>query len=314
MAWEAWLTLDAMQYARSLRVPTRLVTGDGKARYRARRSLPMTNTGAGARGVRDALSRGSHSPRVFGLPCGGTLQLALEPLGPQSRIAELVERLAAREPVRRTLDLRTGDVTLGRPDRATELRFDVRQLECVLGARFRLLVIGAGQLSRYLCQTAVGLGFDVTVCDPREEYTEPFETEGVTPTRCMPDDVVQAMQPDERTAVIALTHDPKLDDLALMDALKTPAFYVGALGSQANNAKRRERLKEHFDLTDDVLARLHGPAGLYIGSRTPPEIALSILAEIVAAKNGVDIPRQLAVGDAKNASASQPSLAVCTAA
>src|SRR2546425_11489219 len=112
MAWEAWLTLDAMQYARSLRVPTRLVTGDGKARYRARRSLPMTNTGAGARGVRDALSRGSHSPRVFGLPCGGTLQLALEPLGPPSRLAPLVQRLAAREAVRGTPARRTRDATL----------------------------------------------------------------------------------------------------------------------------------------------------------------------------------------------------------
>jgi xanthine dehydrogenase accessory factor len=87
--------------------------------------------------------------------------------------------------------------------------------------------------------------------------------------------------------VVALTHDPKLDDLALMEALKSPAFYVGALGSRANNAKRRERLRE-FDLSDSDIARLHGPIGVYIGSRTPPEIAISILAEITAVKNGVD--------------------------
>ena len=91
----------------------------------------------------------------------------------------------------------------------------------------------------------------------------------------MPDDTVRAMKLDERCAVVALTHDPKLDDLALMEALKSPAFYVGALGSRANNAKRRERLRE-FDLSADEIARLHGPIGLYIGSRTPPEIAVSI--------------------------------------
>jgi xanthine dehydrogenase accessory factor len=100
------------------------------------------------------------------------------------------------------------------------------------------------------------------------------------------------MHLDERCAVVALTHDPKLDDLALMEALKSPAFYVGALGSRANNAKRRERLLD-FDVSAQELARLHGPIGLYIGSRTPPEIAISILAEITAVKNGVD-PREVA--------------------
>jgi xanthine dehydrogenase accessory factor len=94
------------------------------------------------------------------------------------------------------------------------------------------------------------------------------------------------MKLDERCAVVALTHDPKLDDLALMEALKSPAFYVGALGSRANNSKRRERLRD-FDVSVEQIARLHGPIGIYIGSRTPPEIAISILAEVTAIKNGV---------------------------
>jgi len=98
--------------------------------------------------------------------------------------------------------------------------------------------------------------------------------------------------------VIALTHDPKLDDLALMEALKSPAFYVGALGSRANNAKRRERFEE-FDLTATEIARLHGPIGLYIGSRTPPEIAVSILAEVTAVKNGVTLPEAARIEWAK---------------
>jgi xanthine dehydrogenase accessory factor len=102
----------------------------------------------------------------------------------------------------------------------------------------------------------------------------------------MPDDLVLESRLDRRSAVLALTHDPKLDDLALMEALKSDAFYVGAIGSRVNNAKRRERLRE-FDLDDAQLARLHGPVGLYIGSKTPAEIAISILAEMTAVKNGV---------------------------
>jgi xanthine dehydrogenase accessory factor len=137
---------------------------------------------------------------------------------------------------------------------------------------------------------ALGLDYQVTVCDPRAEYLETWDVGGAQLVRTMPDDTVVAMQLDERCAVIALTHDPKLDDLALMEALKSKAFYVGALGSRANNAKRRERLKE-FDLTDSDIARLHGPIGLYIGSRTPPEIAVSILAEVTAVKNGVRAAR-----------------------
>jgi xanthine dehydrogenase accessory factor len=103
----------------------------------------------------------------------------------------------------------------------------------------------------------------------------------------MPDDAVRAMRPDSSTAIVALTHDPKLDDLALMEALHSPAFYIGAIGSRANNLARRERLMLHFGMTEEEVDRLHGPAGLYIGSKTPPEIALSILAQLVAAKNGV---------------------------
>jgi xanthine dehydrogenase accessory factor len=157
------------------------------------------------------------------------------------------------------------------------------------GPRYRMLVIGAGQLSRYLCQIAVGLDYQVTVCDPREEYTDAWDVPGTRVVRTMPDDTVLDMKLDARSAVIALTHDPKLDDLALIDALRSPAFYVGALGSRANQKKRKARLKEHFELSDEELSRLHGPVGLAIGSRTPAEIAVSILAEMTAVKHGIKI-------------------------
>jgi xanthine dehydrogenase accessory factor len=227
--------------------------------------------------------------RRFGLPCGGTIQLVIEPLGAHSQMPELLAAVTGGRLVARRLSIATGAVTLADAQRADGVFYDEasQTLTTVHGPRFRLLVIGAGQLSKFLCQMALGLDFQVTVCDPREEYQDTWDVPGVTLVRTMPDDTVAAMQLDERCAVVALTHDPKLDDLALMEALKSKAFYVGALGSRKNNEARRQRLTEHFGMTADELARLHGPIGLFIGSRTPPEIAVSIAAEIVAAKNGV---------------------------
>jgi xanthine dehydrogenase accessory factor len=236
----------------------------------------------------------------FGLPCGGTLELVLEPLTSESGIGSLCEALAHGALVARTLEMVSGCTSLAPAAAADGLRFDGERLVTVHGPRYRMLVIGAGQLSSYLASMAVGLGYRVTVCDPREAYTDEWSVPGTEVVRSMPDDAVLEMNLDARSAVIALTHDPKLDDLALMEALKTPAFYVGALGSRRNNAARRERLRE-FDLSDAQLARLHGPVGIYIGSRTPPEIAISILAEVTAAKNGVSLPTMLQVEGAKAA-------------
>jgi xanthine dehydrogenase accessory factor len=236
--------------------------------------------------------------RRFGLPCGGTIRLVLEPLKRASGMRALLREIEAGRLVARRLDVATGEATL-HPARATDgLTFDDAMLTTVHGPRYRMLVIGASQLSKYLAQIAVGLDYQVTICDPREEYTETWDIPGVSLVRTMPDDTVLAMKLDERCAVVALTHDPKLDDLALMEALKSPAFYVGALGSRANNDKRRARLLE-FDLTAAQIARLHGPIGLYIGSRTPPEIAISILAEITAVKNAVALPDGAQVASAK---------------
>src|SRR5207247_9278263 len=205
--------------------------------------------------------------RRFGLPCGGTIQLVLEPLSRDSGMTPLLEAIEQGRLVARRLDLETGNATLAPAHAAAGLAFDGHVPTPIHGPRYRMLVIGASQLSKYLAQIAVGLDYQVTICDPRVEYTEPWNVPGVTLVKTMPDDTVQAMKLDERCAVVALTHDPKLDDMALMEALKSPAFYIGALGSRANNSKRRERLRE-FELTEEEIARLHGPIGLYIGSRT----------------------------------------------
>ncbi|MBQ5947311.1 XdhC family protein [Massilia sp. ST3] len=222
----------------------------------------------------------------FGLPCGGTIELAIEALSRDSRIAELLERLGRGELVERSVDLTTGAVSLRRADAGTVQRIEDGVLHTVHGPRWRLYIIGAGPLSRFLAQVAAGMDYRVTVCDPREEYRSGWNLPGVELVHAMPDDLVLEARLDARSAVVALTHDPKLDDLALMEALKSEAFYVGAIGSRLNNSKRRERLKL-FDLTDEQLARLHGPIGLYIGSKTPAEIAISIMAELTAVKNAV---------------------------
>jgi xanthine dehydrogenase accessory factor len=227
----------------------------------------------------------------------------LEPLSVHSRIGELLQRLEAHELVARRLDLSSGEVQLSTAGAGMALHISATALTTIHGPRWRLLIIGAGQLSRFLAQIALGMDYHVTVCDPRDEYRDGWQVPGVQVLHEMPDDLVVAMHLDSRSAVVALTHDPKLDDLALMEALKSDAFYIGAIGSRVNNAKRRERLKM-FDVSDAQLAKLHGPIGLYIGSKTPAEIAISILAEMTAVKNGVALDPSVSITGAKTAAAS----------
>jgi len=225
----------------------------------------------------------------WGLPCGGTLQLVMEPLSEESRIGELLAQISNHILVKRRLDMASGRATL-EPGRWQDvLEFDGKLLSTVHGPRWRLVLIGAGQLTRYLAEMARLLDYHVVVIDPREEYANGWDLPQVTLDRGMPDDIVREMNLDGHSAVVALTHDPKLDDLALMEALKSAAFYVGAIGSKKNNDARRVRLKE-FDLSAEEIARLRGPVGLYIGSKTPPEIAVAILAEMTAVRHGVSEP------------------------
>ena len=228
----------------------------------------------------------------FRLPCGGTLQLVLEPVRDGSGLEQLLGAIERHELVARFLDLESGASRLEAGRWSDTLEFDAKLLKTVHGPRWRLLLIGAAQVSRYLAQMAQALDYHVTVCDPREEYAAAWDLADVPIDRRYPDDVVQAMNLDAHSAVVALTHDPKLDDAALLEALKSPAFYVGALGSRANNDKRRKRLAD-FDLSAGEIARLHGPVGLRIGSRTPPEIAVAILAEMTAVRRGVQIVQTL---------------------
>ncbi|MEN5159361.1 XdhC family protein [Achromobacter spanius] len=223
----------------------------------------------------------------FGLPCGGTLELLLEFEPDGGALDALVRRLEAGHLVQRTVDCASGAVTLGDASAPEALHFDGVTLSSTLGPQYRLLLIGAGSLAEYVATMALFNDFSVTVCDPRIEHLGTWSVDGVAFTTEMPDDAVRALAPDSRTCIVALSHDPKLDDMALLEALHSPAFYVGAIGSRRNAASRRERFMEHFDETEASLQRLHSPVGLHIGSKTPAEIAVSVMAHILAVKNGV---------------------------
>ena len=236
----------------------------------------------------------------FGLPCGGTLELLLEFNPEAAALQDLIGQLEQGQLMLRSTDLASGRVRLTPSDAPSELSLSDTELINTFGPAYRMLLIGAGQMTEYLATMALFNGFAVTVCDPREEYRGSWSVAGVSLRSEMPDDLVQAFKPDRRSCVIALTHDPKLDDLALLEALNTEAFYIGAIGSRRNNTARHQRMIEHFEQSEATLARLRGPIGIYIGSKTPAEIAVSIMAEVLAVKNGVPLPRDMDVAHAKN--------------
>ena len=227
----------------------------------------------------------------FGLPCGGTLRLLVEPKPELAVLEKLLAQIASHQITRRTVNLSSGQSTLSAGSRNDQFACNEQEMQITYGPRWRMVIIGAGQLSLYTADFALASDFEVIVIDPREEYTEGLNREDLIFIKGMPDDVLLEIGVDQHTAVVALTHDPKLDDMALMEALKSPAFYVGALGSRKNTQKRKERLLE-FDLNQEQVDRLHGPVGLYIGALTPPEIAVSILAEVIAVKYGISIPKK----------------------
>lgn len=228
--------------------------------------------------------------RRYGLPCGGTMELVIEPAPDLTALEDLAERIGRGQLAARTVVIGQAGNAIAAGSAGDLLSWDGHTLTTVHGPAWRLLIVGAGQISTYLAQMARALDYQVFICDPRSEYAAEWNVPGTTLMSCMPDDAVIELNFDPHCAVVALTHDPKLDDMVLLEALKSPAFYVGALGSTVNSQRRRERLLQYFDLSQAEVERLHGPVGLPIGSRTPPEIAIAVLAEMTAVRNGVWAP------------------------
>ncbi len=215
------------------------------------------------------------------LPCGSNLDVFLEPIKDADKISQIVSAINERKNIRRVVDVNTGNSRVFRVEHYNDIfSYDGHHMSCVFGPLWRLIIIGAGDISRFVSQIGLTLNYQVIVCDPREEYYRDWDVSGTILDTGMPDDVVLARATDSNTAVVTLTHDPKLDDMTLIEALKSEAFYVGALGSNKTNKQRRERLRK-LGITEQELDKLHGPVGISIGSRTPPEIAISILAELI---------------------------------
>ncbi|HHX83061.1 MAG TPA: XdhC family protein [Pseudomonadaceae bacterium] len=224
----------------------------------------------------------------LGLPCGGSLEVLVEPIHPDQAelYTELAELIEQRVLVSRSVDKSSGAVTLSRVDRYQPLHNSSTQLVHTYGPSFRLLLIGAVQVAWYLAEMAQALDYEVLICDPRKELVDNAPQVPATVVAAMPDDWVLAMQPDQQTAIIALCHDPRIDDMALMAALPSNAFYVGAMGSSRTSAARRARLRE-LDIPQEQIESLHAPVGLDIGSKTPPEIAIAVLAELTQLRAGL---------------------------
>ena len=228
----------------------------------------------------------------FGLPCGGRLELVMEQLETANALRPVLQAIEENRLIIRRVCLNTGESSLHPATTVNDsFYYDGETLSKPFGPNWRMLLIGAGQLSRYVAQFALALDSEVIVCDPREEYGRSWQVPGSRFDTRMPDDAVAALATNHRCVVMALSHDPKLDDMALMNALNADLFYVGALGSQRNNEKRRERLAT-LGVSPANLARLHGPIGLPIGSKTPPEIAVAIMAELTAARHRIMLTRQ----------------------
>lgn len=219
------------------------------------------------------------------LPCGGALELAFEPRPAPDSLAAVLAALQRRERIVRRVDMDSGRADVLRPaDDAQPFTFTGKLLLREFGPRWRLLLVGGAELSGFVARIAPALGYEVYVFEPRDEYARAWDVPGSTLLASLPEGRVTELVGDAGGAVLALAHDPRLDDLVLMEALATDAFYVGALGSRNSQARRRERLRS-LGLHAAHIARLHGPAGLPIGSRTPAEIAVSILAELTAERH-----------------------------
>ena len=231
----------------------------------------------------------------FGLPCGGQLHVVIEPFIDRRHVDTLraiTERIEQRACIARSLNIATGDMTLTETERFQHLRFEgefnntpgTKTLTQTFGPRYQLFLIGCGQVSQYLAEMAKALDYQVVVCDPRANLMEQWPVEGVQLITSYPDDAIRAQATDSFSAIIALTHDPRIDDMGLMEALTTDAYFIGAMGSSRTSENRKERLKA-LDISDDLIARLHAPVGLPIGSKTPAEIAIAILAQLTALRS-----------------------------
>lgn len=222
------------------------------------------------------------------LPCGGQLHVLLEFIevteSNKAVFSRLTNDLENHTKVSRVVDLESGEISANDHSSDSPVIMGEHTMTHSLSPMYRLLLLGAGDVAKFVAEMALALEYDVTLCDPRPNYLDNWQVDGVEKTSRLPDDVVRERFSNPYSGIVALAHDPRVDDMALMEALKTDAFYVGAMGSERTSAARRERLPE-LDLSEAEIDRLHAPIGLQISSKTPAEIAISVMAEITSVRH-----------------------------
>lgn len=232
------------------------------------------------------------------LPCGGQLHVLVEYIEPNQKnkdtFGALATALENHQRISRKVNLSNGEISVVNGTAEDEVELSEQSLLHALSPKYKLLLLGAGDVARYVAEMAIALEYEVTLCDPRPDYLGAWHVDGVKVTSDLPDDVVRDHFSDPYSGIIALAHDPRVDDMALMEALKTDAFYIGAMGSDKTSANRRERLPE-LGLSPEEIARLHAPIGIQIGSKTPAEIAISVMAEVTAVRHSSDVKSSGAV-------------------
>ncbi|MEB3901519.1 XdhC family protein [Pseudomonas putida] len=235
---------------------------------------------------------GSDTRSNIRLPCGGVLDVLVENLPAdcqvQAHLRELESALLGQRRLLREVDLHDGQRRLSDDhSQGPRVAYDTDTVRLRVGAAQRLLLAGYSSVAHFCAEFGKGLGFEVILCDPRDEVLEGVVLEGIEIRRELPSVFIANGGCHGDTAVVALTHDPKIDDLAMLEAVRTEAFYIGVMGSRTTSDKRRERLQRIGGLDEGQLARIHAPIGLNLGSKTPAEIALAVLADILRTRSGI---------------------------
>lgn len=226
------------------------------------------------------------------LPCGGVLDVLIECFEPGcsslEHFSRLLHALQGRQLIARHVKLGVRQAFIENVDMGcAPITVEPQHVRLRVGAVKRLLIAGLSPVAEFCASFAVALGYEVIVCDPRTELTSTFQLAGVELIETLPATYIAQGGCHAATAIVALTHDPRLDDLTLMEAVRTPAFYIGAMGSRRTSEKRLERVKRISGLDDELINRIHAPIGLNLGSKTPAEIALAVMSDIVRISNGI---------------------------
>jgi xanthine dehydrogenase accessory factor len=235
---------------------------------------------------------GSDSRSNIRLPCGGILEVLVENLpadcAVQSHLRALESALRGHRRLLRDVNLDDGTRRLSDdPAQGPRVERNGARVLLRIGAAQRLLLAGYSSVAHFCALFGTGMGFEVILCDPRDEVLSGVVLDGIEIRRDLPSVFIANGGCHSDTAVVALTHDPKIDDLAMLEAVRTEAFYIGVMGSRATSDKRRERLQRIGGLDATALARVHAPIGLNLGSKSPAEIALAVLADILRIRNGI---------------------------